>query len=202
MRELLSIKLCLLAIRTSSSQSSASFSNIKQPDFTVKVSSAIKMVNFNILALALVFTGQSLAVATRDHVAIRSTAAAWVEANIESLPKDYKSFSGYSLTYRKAIFHRLDEPSRAELWRSHFGSYRASHPNLTPEQNKVLDDVTAFVGSNNLTDDAAKQELARAAEAAFGAEAVEVVATLGPVSVPVRTACEIYTDLVHLHLAY
>ncbi|CAG5152503.1 uncharacterized protein ALTATR162_LOCUS2795 [Alternaria atra] len=138
------------------------------------------MVNFNILALALVFTGQSLAVTTRDHVAIRSTAAAWVEANIESLPKDYKSFSGYSLTYRKAIFHRLDEPSRAELWRSHFGSYRASHPNLTPEQNKVLDDVTAFVGSNNLTDDAAKQELARAAEAAFGAEAVEVVATLGP----------------------
>ncbi|KAH8596543.1 hypothetical protein B0O99DRAFT_740134 [Bisporella sp. PMI_857] len=141
------------------------------------------MVNLKFLAVALFFTSQPLAFAAPDTNVIRSSAATWADAHLADLPKDYKSFSSHSLAYRKAIFHRLDAASRAALWNAHFTSYRIAHPNLTPEQHKVIDNATALFGTETPADDAAKEQLSKDAQAAFGDEAADVVATLGPIDV-------------------
>jgi hypothetical protein len=121
----------------------------------------------------------------------RTTAAAWVAANKDKLPQAYAAFTAYPVDYRREIYKELSAPTRARLWREHFGAYRAAHPSLSTAQRDALTQVERFVADDNVLDstraakteqhEAMMQQLQASVNEAFGEqEAYKIVAILGP----------------------
>lgn len=134
------------------------------------------------IAVGIVLTGKAPALADEA-----GKARAWVLANKSHLPTRYAEFSRHTQTYRKAIYAELPPPVRSHLWSEHIAHYRAQHPNATPKQLQILDDLQAHVsneatfarGTDTRADD---ERRGREVVDAFGREeAAALVATLGPV---------------------
>lgn len=133
------------------------------------------------IAAGIILTGKAPAFAN-DVGQIR----AWILANKDRLPKTYSEISQYSVTYRKAIYAELSPQVRSQLWVDHVAYYRQAHPELTPNQERVIDkwgaqvaDVSTFTQPPDV---AADKLLQGEAVEAFGQEgAYALLAELGPV---------------------
>ncbi|MEU5214456.1 bacteriocin fulvocin C-related protein [Streptomyces sp. NPDC020742] len=138
------------------------------------------------VAGGLLLTGKTPAFAQERQTA----AEAWVTANRHNLPQSYRSITTYSLEYRREIYRALPPATRGKLWREHLDQYRAAHPNLTQEQQIVLDRLQERFSDDSTFDSeqAARpsvrheiNELQESVIAAFGQEeAYTVVGVLGP----------------------
>ncbi|WP_446041962.1 bacteriocin fulvocin C-related protein [Streptomyces sp. SID1121] len=73
---------------------------------------------------------------------------------------------------------------RSQVWADHFRWYRRTHPNLTADQDRVVDDAIAVESrgfSPRLGAEAELRDLEQSAKAVFGQqEAGALLATLGP----------------------
>lgn len=67
-------------------------------------------------------------------------AIAWVDANLENLPRDYDEFSSFSRVYRKAIYAKLPSEAQLALWRDHIEAFVAEH-DLTDRQLQMIAEV-------------------------------------------------------------
>jgi hypothetical protein len=68
--------------------------------------------------------------------------AAWVQENLETLPRTLSGFSKHSLGYRKAIYRALPGDVKAQLWREQLAHF-ASAASLSGEQKALLGEVAA-----------------------------------------------------------
>ncbi|MEU1818413.1 bacteriocin fulvocin C-related protein [Streptomyces roseifaciens] len=126
-----------------------------------------------------------------------SPAEKWVRANRARLPRDYEAFAAHEMSYRRAIFAALTPTDRSRLWLEHLARYRTSHPGLTAEQRRVLDQAEVLFGRESTftggVDAALHQELEslrKDAVATLGQEEGRAaVATLGPVSAAPLPGC-------------
>lgn len=140
----------------------------------------LRLVGGAAAAAGLIATAQSPALAQSPH----AKAAAWVEANMDRLPRTYAGIVRHPMAYRKAILRVLTPKERGQVWADHARWYRRTHPNLTQAQNKVVDDAIA-VASRGLDPrpdlDTELRGLEQSGKAAFGQqEAGALLATLGP----------------------
>ncbi|WP_152990741.1 bacteriocin fulvocin C-related protein [Sphaerimonospora mesophila] len=118
--------------------------------------------------------------------------AAWLQANKHRLPREYNTFSNYSMSYRRAIFGELSPADRSRLWVEHVRRYRSTHQEtLSPAQDEVLSraeeifsNEATFAGRPR-TSDPQLDSLKEAALAAFGPEETRLLLiTLGPAEDP------------------
>ncbi|MGP4012754.1 bacteriocin fulvocin C-related protein [Streptomyces sp. 4N124] len=125
----------------------------------------------------------------------RSKSQAWVEANMDRLPRQYADFSAYPMTYRRQIYPHLPPETKRQLWLDHLGQYRETAARLTPARTAVLDRATTIVRDEcTFTSvpepgsqfDQTLRELREEAIRQFGRdEANALLITLGPVQDPV-----------------
>ncbi|GAB3816548.1 bacteriocin fulvocin C-related protein [Micromonospora zhanjiangensis] len=149
------------------------------------------------VAAGLTVTGRTPAFAQSET----SRARAWVQANLDRLPEHYSEITRYPMEYRRAIFSKLSPSARSRFWLEHLGRYRAGHPDLSPEQHRVLNqavdtfsDEAVFQDLRQAGVDQRLTALAEAAVAAFGeTEAAALVATLGP-GEPARSTTAMVPD--------
>ncbi len=120
-----------------------------------------------------------------------SPAQEWVKANRAALPQTYPEFAAHDLVHRRAIYVELPGDVRRQLWLDHFQVYRDTHPDLTREQHRVIDQAVQVHGAavalpqRTTQIEADLDALKAAAIAAFGAqEAARLIATLGPAEDP------------------
>ncbi|UQI45851.1 bacteriocin fulvocin C-related protein [Streptomyces sp. HU2014] len=126
-----------------------------------------------------------------------SPAEKWVEANRARLPREYEAFAAHEMSYRQAIFAALAPADRSRLWLDHLTWYRASRPDLTAEQRRVLDRAqvlfgreSTFTGSVDATLHQELESLRKDAVAALGQEEGRAaLATLGPVPAAPLPGC-------------
>ncbi|PDP89584.1 hypothetical protein CQJ94_00905 [Glycomyces fuscus] len=149
-------------------------------------------------AAGLMVTGRTPVFAQSDHAAAR----AWVEANRGRLPHQYSAFSAHSLVRRRLIFSELPPAARRDLWLEHLNHHRATRGHHTPQQQRVMEQVSeAFADESAFRDGfspGTEERLRAAAVEAFGRdEAHAILATLGPVEsgrVSARSAAQQYCD--------
>ncbi|MYW00085.1 bacteriocin fulvocin C-related protein [Streptomyces sp. SID3343] len=148
----------------------------------------LRLLGGTATAIGLIATAQTPALAQSAHV----RASAWVEANMADLPRDYAEIARHPLPYRKAIHRVLTPRERSRVWADHLRWYRAGHPDLTPAQNRIVDDAFAVVTTGLASGTAPREELhalGRSAREAFGPdEAAALLSTLGPVPAQASTA--------------
>ncbi|MGW1788088.1 bacteriocin fulvocin C-related protein [Streptomyces tubercidicus] len=140
----------------------------------------LRLIGGAAAAAGLVATAQSPALAQSPH----ARASAWVEANLDRLPRTYAGIASRPVAYRKAIHRVLTPQERSQVWADHFRWYRRTHPNLTAAQDRVVDDAIA-VASRGFSPrpglDAELRDVEQSAKAAFGQqEAGALLAMLGP----------------------
>lgn len=99
----------------------------------------LRLIGGAAAAAGLVATAQSPALAQSPH----ARASAWVEANLDRLPRTYAGIASRPVAYRKAIHRVLTPQERSQVWADHFRWYRRTHPNLTAAQDRVVDDAIA-----------------------------------------------------------
>jgi hypothetical protein len=115
---------------------------------------------------------------------------AWVLANKHRLPQTYAEFSDFTLTYRRAIYQELTPETRAQLWTDHLARYLEVHPDLSPEQQRIIADAQEVIGRPDPREPGRPMppalhsrldDMRRRAVEAFGRdEARDLLATLGP----------------------
>lgn len=130
----------------------------------------------------------------------RSKSQAWVEANMDRLPRQYADFSAYPMSYRRQIYPHLPPETQRQLWLDHLGQYRETAARLTPSQTAVLDRATTIVRDECTFTSAPEpgskldrtlRELGKEAVQHFGRdEANALLITLGPVQDPVSSPVE------------
>lgn len=104
----------------------------------------------------------------------------------DRLPETYDEFIAHPLARRRAIYARLPAGTRSRLWLEQLVRYRATHPELTAEQRRVLDDIEVVMRDEQtfLPGSGPDPDLDRLNEVtitAFGKdEARKLLATLGP----------------------
>jgi hypothetical protein len=125
--------------------------------------------------------------------ALGPAARSWVKANKDLLPQDYDGLIQYPMPYRRAIYPQLSPTTQSQIWVEHLNRYRASHPGLSIEQLKVIEDATALASTlstfnESRQDKQVLQGLKEATVAAFGENgAIMLIATIGPPDHPVTT---------------
>ncbi|MEU2353929.1 bacteriocin fulvocin C-related protein [Streptomyces misionensis] len=124
------------------------------------------------------------------------TALAWAQRNKNSLPQRYSDLVTYPLVYRRAIYSELSAKARSRMWLEHLEHYRATRPDMTPQQRAVYDQAVAWASSpNHFADDnrtaatPALKRLSRSASEAFGPDGRSaLLGTLGPAEAAEATA--------------
>ncbi|MEV0495316.1 bacteriocin fulvocin C-related protein [Streptomyces atratus] len=148
----------------------------------------IRLLGGTATAIGLTVAGQTPAFARSEH----ARASAWVEANLENLPREYAEIVRHPISYRQAIFRVLSPREQADVWLEHLKRYRAGHPDLSAAQNQVVDEAAALLGRGLASRTSLNEELRRLEESAkieFGQdEAAALLATLGPAPGPVAAA--------------
>ncbi|MGI5486729.1 bacteriocin fulvocin C-related protein [Microtetraspora malaysiensis] len=101
----------------------------------------------------------------------------------------YDDFIARSLQDRRAIYAELSPMARSRLWMEQLSRYRATHPTLTEDQERVLGEIQRIVSKEATfarfhSEDDRDQELDQLSQAAIEAfgkdEARKLFATLGP----------------------
>ncbi|MEU2062777.1 bacteriocin fulvocin C-related protein [Streptomyces sp. NPDC013455] len=141
----------------------------------------LHLVGGAVAAVGLSTAGQTPAFATASEPA---KAAAWVRANMGTLPRTYAEIVRHPVTYRRAIFQVLTPEERSRAWLDHFAAYRRARPKLSAAQQQVmagLTELTPRVFDEPGRHGAELDALAERARRAFGlAEAAALLARLGP----------------------
>jgi hypothetical protein len=109
----------------------------------------------------------------------------WAEANRVTLPTTLPKFAGYSMLYRKAIYHELSLQQRRALWREHLSSFVGPDSRLTAKQQALVRSVIGGINSYVAAPAKARDALAR-----DGLTAKRLKAEFGD-----QLAREIFTDL-------
>lgn len=116
-----------------------------------------------------------------------AAARAWAKANQTPGAGVYDEFARFGLAARRAIFTDLAPDMRSQLWLAQLSRYRRTHPSLTLEQARILDqamEILANASTFAYPDDAVQARvsaLEAAAIKAFGrTETCQLMFTLGP----------------------
>ncbi|MGI5357949.1 bacteriocin fulvocin C-related protein [Streptomyces sp. CA-252508] len=139
----------------------------------------LRLLGGTATAIGLIVTAQSPALARSEH----AQASAWVEANMQNLPRTYDEICKLAMPYRKAIHRVLSPQEKARAWVDHFQWYRATHPDLTAPHQQVVDRAIevfrrGLAPRPGLEEDL--RHLERTAKATLGLdEAGALLATLG-----------------------
>lgn len=74
-------------------------------------------------------------------------AMAWVKAHGADLPTGFDQVVSFPVAYRHRIASEVSPEVRAALWEEHWKRYLAGHPELTIEQEKILEAWIALPSS-------------------------------------------------------
>lgn len=112
---------------------------------------------------------------------------------LRPLPSTYAEVIAHPMAIRRAVYARLPESRRGDLWREQLSRYRSAHPELTADQAAVIERALALIptvfGSADGTGSDRLDQLKEAAVAAFGPRtAATIFGTLGPLEQPAPAA--------------
>lgn len=102
------------------------------------------------------------------------------------LPETYDEFIAHPMDTRRTIYSQLSAQTRSRLWLEQLSRYRATHPDLTAEQQRLLDEIEDTMRDEDFfaprtEPNQEPDRLSTAAIAVFGLEeARKLLATLGP----------------------
>jgi hypothetical protein len=104
----------------------------------------------------------------------------------DRLPETYDEFIAHPMARRRVIYGQLSAGTRSRLWLEQLIRYRATHPELTAEQRRILDEIEVTMRDEETFrpgggPDPELDRLSEATITAFGKdEARKLLATLGP----------------------
>ncbi len=100
----------------------------------------------------------------------------------DRLPETYDDFIAHPMARRRALYAQLPARTRSRLWLEQLSRYRATHPELTAEQQRVLDEIEVVIRDEDAFAPGPELDrISNAAITAFGQdEARKLLATLGP----------------------
>ncbi|WP_399007998.1 MULTISPECIES: bacteriocin fulvocin C-related protein [Streptomyces] len=131
--------------------------------------------------IGLSAAGQNSAFAKASE---NAKASAWVEANMDRLPRTYEEMIRHPIPYRQAVYDVLSPQERSQAWLEHFHRFRSSHPSLSPTQERIireLADLTPRVMASPSEHTPELRRLSEAARRSFGLEqAAALLTRLGP----------------------
>ncbi len=98
-------------------------------------------VSFVLLAVGLIAVVAILVAVQKSATAnSRSSLSAAIIIDDEAVRK-YKGMAALSSEERKNIFRESSANDKSALWQVHFSEYKKAHPDLSPEQIKVLEEA-------------------------------------------------------------